>query len=1016
MAHILSYKYRHALQKQASLILAGGVIALLALQSIVLGRDDETDFFESKIRSILVERCYGCHSLEKGKTQGGLALDSQAGWQKGGDSGPTIVPGKVDESLIIQAIEYRAPALQMPPEESGGKIADAEIQLLREWVARGAHDPRVHSAKKGGLTEQEIRNWWSFQPLLSSFDANDSIDGFIERSLKAANLTPSQEADRRSLIRRATYDLTGVPPTAEEVTAFVSDNSPNAYDALIERLLQSPRYGERWGRHWLDLVRYADTAGENTDHPIPDAWRYRNWVIDAFNRDLPYDQFIREQIAGDLLHANDSPEQYANGIISTGYLAMARRFDHDIDKFTHLTIEDTIDTTGKTILGLTIACARCHDHKYDPITIADYYGVYGILSSTRYSFPGCEAKQQPRDMVPLVSDEEWARRVEPYEKPIREIDAKLASGKQVDLKSDLLDAKNVAELATGKIPDGGSQLFSEQTESRLAVVEVKKGQVIQLSIDPTGDYGADSTLLELEIAESNSPDKESRVWNLTTDLLSDGMASNPHADRYGNVRTWLMLDGRSAFSLLPERVAELSGKPGLIAWRNGENPAVFANTTDAPISVWTTLPAKTLFAHPSPTGAVAVAWLSPIDGRVAIKGQIKDAHPGGNNGVGWRIDHFLGDVASSLQSMLDLVEQSNLLARERAEYAAKIPPREFAYAAIDGNVANAKMHLRGDPEKLGEEVPRRWMELFGAEKVSAESGSGRLQLAKWLSDPANPLVSRVMVNRIWQYHFGKGIVATPSDFGTRGVPPSNPQLLDWLAVRFIESGWSIKSMHRLIMHSDSYRRSIGEPSLPGHADAMAVDPNNNLNWRFDRRRLSAEEIRDSLMIASQQLDWTPGSSHPIPPPSTWGFTQHGPFASVYDTDKRSIYMMTLRNRRHPFMGLFDGADPNATTPLRQVTTVPTQSLYFMNDAFFHAQAEKVAKRVLTYSNAVERLDTLFQIALQRLPTEREKEAALKFVADYTSYAQSDPTTDKTLVAWSALSRVMLSSNEFLYLD
>ena len=308
------------------------------------------------------------------------------------------------------------------------------------------------------------------------------------------------------------------------------------------------------------------------------------------------------------------------------------------------------------------------------------------------------------------------------------------------------------------------------------------------------------------------------------------------------------------------------------------------------------------------------------------------------------------------------------------------------------------------------------MELFGGQQVPADAGSGRRQLAEWLVDPANPLAARVMVNRIWQYHFGKGLVQTPSDFGTRGQRPTHPELLDWLATQFLESGWSVKAMHRLMMLSAAYRQSDGDPSTEGHAKANALDPNNNLVWRFDRRRMSVEELRDSLLVASGQIDLTPGGPHPIPPAQSWSYTQHVPFAGVAETDKRTVYQMTLRNRRPPFMSLFDGSDPNASTAQRQVTTVPTQSLYFMNDAFFHAQAEKVARRVLGQPDDNRRLDELFRIVLQRLPTADERQTATTFLTNYREAISDTPVADQPLALWSACARILLSSNQFLYVE
>ncbi len=723
---------------------------------------DPTEHFEAKVRPVLVKSCQKCHGPEK--QRGGLRLDTKAAWQAGGDSGPALVPGKPDESLIIKAIRNPDPKLRMPPNE---KLADHEIAALVEWVKDGATDPRVGAAQLGGMTLDDAKKWWSFQlvkrPAVPDNrnpqpTSRNPVDAFVLTKLSDKGLSLSPPADKRTLLRRATYDLTGLPPTPAELEAFLKDDSNEAFAKVVDRLLASPNYGERWGRHWLDLVRYADTAGENSDHPLPHAWRYRNWVIEAFNRDLPYDQFLRDQIAGDLLWKADdgvvktetgwsllapfrTPPPAFDSRIATGFLAIARRFGHDTDKDMHLTFEDTIDTVGKTLLGLSIGCARCHDHKYDAITAKDYYALYGIFESTKFAFPGCEAKQQPRDMVRL--------------QPLRP---------------------------------------------------------------------------------------------------------------------------------------------------------------------------------------------------------------------------------------------------------------ELAYAVVEGTAKNTKLHLRGDPEKPGAEVPRRWLEVFGGDIVPANAGSGRLQLAEWITSPKNPLTARVMVNRIWQHHFGKGLVQSPNDFGARGMPPTHPQLLDWLAAEFVASGWSIKHLHKQIVLSAAYQQ--GSESRP---DAVKVDANNDLYWRFERRRLSGEEIRDSLLAVSGQLDRTPGGPHPFPPEKSWAFTQHAPFNTIYETDRRSVYVISIRNRRHPFLGLFDGADPNATTPQRQVTTVPTQALYFLNDPFFHKQADLLAARVLAKPDDAVRLDELFRLTLLRSPTAKDRTNAEAFLNRYTMQL-SDPVADRPKIAWTALTRVLLASNEFLYLD
>jgi len=1029
---------------------------------------DPAEHFESKVRPILLQHCIKCHGPEK--QRGGLRLDSKAGWQTGGESGPAIQPGKPDVSPLIKAVRGADGAAQMPP---NAKLSAAEIAALVQWVKDGAVDPRDGGpARLGGVTVAEAKAWWAFQPVKRPVVPNGAanpIDAFIVAKLAALKLTLSPPADKRALIRRATYDLTGLPPAPEEVDAFVKDTSPDAFAKVVDRLLASPAYGERWGRHWLDLVRYADTAGENSDHPLPHAWRYRNWVIDAFNRDVPYDAFLRDQIAGDIRAQQGPPDQYGPRVIATGFLALARRFGHDIDKDIHLTYEDTIDTVGKAFLGLTLGCARCHDHKYDAISAKDYYALYGIFDSTRLAFPGCEPQQRPRDLVPLMPQAEWDRVVKPHRDKLAGVDAQLKQlrAEQTKLVQALKvsAAKAGSVLARGEISDGGEQAF----EKLPSEIEVRAGHLLQLSVTPMKNHGADSTLVEWDIAEVGGKE---RHWNLSADVLDDLLAGNPHADKHGNAKTWWFLDTRDGLLLLPEAVRNVSGKSGLSGWRNGDTPSVFVNAANEPAQVWTKLPGRSVFVHPGPNGNVAVGWLSPIDGKVRITGRVKDAHPGGPDGVGWVIEQFAADIGTDLRTLATVSEKRQALERERAVLVANAPVQDVAFAAVEAKPHDVKMHLRGDPEKLGPVVPRRWLEVFGGTPLPPNAGSGRLELAGWITAKNNPLTARVMVNRIWLHHFGKGLVKTPNDFGTRGTPPTHPELLDWLAAEFEEptppaplpegkgekgeeptpnpslkggeqdlrnsvasgesvealraftplpSGrgaggvgssapWSIKHLHRLIMLSATYQQASAARS-----DAAAVDASNDLYWRFDRRRLSGEELRDSLLVASGQLDRKPGAAHPFPPETSWSYSQHVPFSTYYESDKRSVYLVSLRNRRHPFLGLFDGADPNATTPQRQDTTVPTQALYFLNDPFFHAQAEKATGRALAKPEPA-RLDELFRLTFQRAPTAKDREVAIAFLARYEAALSDGTPAERTKAAWAALARILLASNEFLYLD
>jgi hypothetical protein len=460
---------------------------------------------------------------------------------------------------------------------------------------------------------------------------------------------------------------TGLAPTPAEVDAFVADRSADAFARVVDRLLASRHYGERWGRHWLDLVRYADTAGENSDHPLPHAWRYRNWVIDAFNQDQPYDEFVREQIAGDLLARGGPPEKYAGRVVACGFLAIARRFGHDIDRDMHLTYEDVIDTLGQTVLGMSLACARCHDHKYDPVSMKDYYALYGIFESTKFSFPGCEPQQQPRDLVPMAPSDEWDRHTRADREKLKALDEQLRrlGVEQAAISRRLKEAAPASSrvLARGAIGDGQAEAF---TAAALEKIEVKRGEMIQLSVSPLASHGADTTLIEWEIAELEG---KKRRWNLTEDVVDDLTAGNPHADRMGHAAVWCFLDLRDGPQLLPESIRADSGKPGLDVWRNGETPSVFVNATRQPIRVWTTLPPRSLFVHPSEKGPVGVAWLSPIEGVVRITGRIADAHPGGPDGVGWEIKHFSAATAGDMQALLSAAGRTQEVNKERAATA-----------------------------------------------------------------------------------------------------------------------------------------------------------------------------------------------------------------------------------------------------------------------------------------------------------------------------------------------------------
>ena len=766
------------------------------------------EFFERRIRPLLSDVCADCHGAEKQK--GDLRLDSRVGWMKGGASGAVIVPGKPDDSLLISAVRYWDKSLQMPPKHP---LEPAEVNDLIEWVRLGAPDPRTEEPKaepaKAAVTIdfEKGRKHWAFQPVKmpalpavrdKAWVRND-VDLFTLHRMEAASVKPAPDADRRTLLRRVTYDLTGLPPTPAEVDAFVNDTAPDAFARVVDRLLASPRYGERWGRHWLDVVRYADTCGNASDYPVPQAFKYRNYVLQSFNDDLPFDQFVREQLAGDLI-ASATEEDRQRRIIATGYVANVRHFAGGKGE-PHLTIEDAIENMGRAFLGLSINCARCHDHKFDPISSHDYYALYGILGSTTFPHPGGKGMSRPEDLVPLS--------------PKAEVEA--------------ANKARTAELAA---------LDAEAKAADEAKAAAQK--------------------------ETASPEQKAKVDAATK------LAADLHAKR--------------------KRIAET-------------------------------------------------------------------------------------------------------------------PMYPLAYAVSESAAANTRVQVRGDPKRLGEEVPRGFLQVLGGQKLAKDAKtSGRLELAQWITDAANPLTARVIVNRIWQHHFGRGLVATPNDFGTRGQAPSHPELLDFLARRFMESGWSVKAMHRLLLLSHTWQLSTG-------GDA-AGDPNNTLWSRAERQRLDAESIRDTMLFVGGDLDFTPGGEHPFPAVQTWSFTQHKQFFALYDTRQRAVYQMQQRLRKHPFLALFDGADTNSSTAIRTTSTTALQSLFAMNDPFVHERAARFSARIASAeSDEQRRIALAFVTLYARLPEADE-------IAMFTTYLAQLRDTKKLPPdqAWASLTRVLIGANEFLYLD
>jgi len=789
-----------------------------------MGEREGIDFFEKKIRPVLVTSCYECHSVETGKSKGGLLLDSREALLKGGNTGPAIVPGHPEKSLLVKAIRHAEEELEMPPKT---RLPDQQVSDFEDWIRDGAFDPRKAKAPVTGPYKVDFevaKNFWAFQPVKktqppavqNAAAAPTPIDRFLQAKREEKGLPTGKSAEKAALIRRATFDLIGLPPTPEEVDAFVNDSAPSAFTKLIDRLLASPAYGERWGRHWLDVVRYSDTAGDSADYPIVEAVKYRNWVIDAYNKDMPYDQFVREQLAGDLMPSDTDAQRY-DRIVATGYVALARRFGVQPQYQMHLTIEDTLDTVGRSLFGLSISCARCHDHKFDPIPTQDYYSLYGFFSSSRFPFAGSENDQRPKDFVPLLPKQESETRIAEIQKKLKDLDA-LADGYEKERK------------ATEKLP-----------------------------------------------ADKITPEERKK------------------------------------------KVEELKKK-------NTEAKKEF----------------EKFFAE---------SWVS------------------------W--------------------------------------PKAFAMAEGEGK--NVKVHKRGEPGAQGEDAPRRNLKIFGGQALPADvKGSGRLQLAQMFTDPSNPLFARVMVNRLWHHHFGQGIVQTPNDFGKQGKPPTHPEMLDFLATRFVESGYSIKAMHREIMQTAAYQMSSAQESV-----GVEKDPNNEYLWRFNRRRLDAEQIRDAVLAVSGSLDPKRAEVHPFPAINTWKFTQHAQFFGLYENNQRSVYQMVQRLRRHPYLSLFDGADAAISTGARPMTTTPLQALFMMNDKFTHEKADAFASRLTkSESDAAKRVQLAYRLAFGRNPAADELQSCTEYLAkagEALKKTQASPEMQQPM-AWSSFARALLGSNEFMFLD
>ena len=910
---------------------------LLTLGLAVQAADDAAaiDFFETKIRPVLTEKCYGCHSVEaegKKKLKGGLYLDSKEGVLKGGKDGVVLTPGDTEKSKLIEAIRYANDDNAMPPKE---KLPPTVIANFEAWVKMGAPDPRVgdQAPKPGSAIAGQSKAHWAFQPVTSPAVptvkktewVKTDIDRFVLAKLEAAKIAPTGLADKRTLLRRASFDLTGLPPSIDEVAAFEADSSPDAFAKVVDRLLASPAYGERWGRHWLDVARYADTKGYvfQEDRAYPYAYTYRDWVIKAFNDDLPYDRFLQLQIAADRIAPDDKPQ-----LAALGFLTVGRRFINNI----HDIIDDRLDVLGRGTMGLSVACARCHDHKFDPIPTKDYYALYGVYASS----------EEPKDL-PVIGAGADPKQTGAYEEE---------------------KAKREKAVSDFRATRFAERIKEMRGADRLAAY-LLAGEDAQGKNDNEANDIANQRKLEKTIT---------RRWR---DWLKNIDAKHPV------LGPWKLLAG------IPNGDFAAKAKELLASQNNGwVNPLIVA-----------ALAGKTP-ANREELAKLYAAAIAANDGDAAHGDANKEALRQILRGDGTpTVVSF--DKANEVLNGSDEMGERELRKKvaELDSQHAGAPARAMVLSDR-GNPHNVNVFVRGQQGNQGELAPRQFLSfLAGKDAKPFSEGSGRGELARAIANKDNPLTPRVIVNRVWAWHFGTGLVRTPSDFGLRTEAPVHRELLDWMAARFLAESWSIKKLHRLIMLSAVYQQSA-EVS----ADAKRLDPDNNLWSRANHLRLDWEAMRDSMLMVSGHLDSAIGG-------------KAVDLAKQPFTGRRSVYGYIDRQNLPGVFRSFDFASPDTHAPQRFYTTVPQQALFLMNSPFAADQARALAKRTESMTSPEARVQALYRIAFSRMPSKDEVKLGVEFVrainslpaeperAPVWSYGNGrfDPQT-RTLAAFTPLPR------------
>ncbi len=913
------------------------------------------DFFEKKIRPVLAEHCYQCHSTDaqaKKKLKAALLLDSRAVLLKGGDSGPAVVPGKADQSLLIQALRYKDD-VRMPPKR---RLPDEVIADFVTWVNMGAPAPEgaaPAAGKRRVIDIAEGRKFWAYQlphspalPVLkdTAWPASD-IDRFILAGLESRGLKPVADADKVTLVRRVYFDLIGMPPTPAQIDEFVNDASADAYEKLVDRLLASPHYGERWGRHWLDVARYAESLTLR-GFILKEAWRYRDYVIDSFNDDVPYDRFMQEQVAGDLLPAT-APAARRRNLIATTFLTLGNNNLEEQDKkqLRMDVVDEQLDTISRAFLAQTITCARCHDHKFDPIPTKDYYALAGILRNAK-TLEHANVSKWLEMPLPAEPEQEAVYRKHDAEVAALQDRIKTLKG-QLAAKAKPANPEKPKIIAVADLPG----IVVDDTQAK----KVGEWKVSQYS----GVYVGTGYVHDLDTG------KGEKTITFQPEMLPPG--------RY---------EVRFAYTAGGNRAPDV---PVTILSADGEK-TIHVNQKEAP----------PIDGHFLSLGQYR---FEQNQGYVLIANEGTKGHVTADAVVFIPVDRRDGDAkkpapATADNGMLKKLED------ELKQLQEKGPKRPMVMTVVEEKeIGDAQIHIRGSVHNLGEAAPRGFLQVasYGTLPAIPANESGRRQLGDWLARQDNPLPARVMANRVWHWLFGSGIVRTTDNFGTTGELPSHPELLDHLAVRFVEDGWSVKKLVRQIVRSRTYRLSATAPTA-----LAGADPENRLFGRMNRRRLDAECLRDTMLLVSGRLQLDRG-----------GPTYRPNLAADYgyrhtDSTRRSVYLPVFRNALPEIFEVFDFADPSVSTGRRNVSTVAPQALYLMNHPFVLDQAKAAAQRLLAEQSLDDdgRITLAYRRALGREPSEAERRIALKFLGE----------TRDSQEAWAIFCQSLFASMDFRYVN